>query len=62
VLDKEMNVIFQIWYSRFFKQDKYTLPGLITIEDGEQRGMKISLTKIIPNIPVKESVFRLTGS
>jgi hypothetical protein len=62
VLDKEMNVIFQIWYSRFFKQDKYTLPGLITIEDGEQRSMKIALNNIIPNIPVKESVFRLTGS
>lgn len=62
VLDKKMNVIFQIWYSRFFKQDKFTIPGLITIKDGQQRGMEIALKTIIPNIPVKESVFRLTGS
>jgi len=62
VLDKKKNVIFQIWYSRFFKQDKFTVPGLITIKDGQQRGMEISLKNIILNIPVKESVFRLTGS
>ena len=62
VLDKKMNVIFQIWYSRFFKQDNFTVPGLITIKDGQQRGMEISLKSIILNIPVKESVFRLTGS
>ncbi len=61
VLDKEMNVIFQIRYSRFFKQDKFTFPGLITIKDAQHRGMEISLKNIIPNIPVKESVFRLTG-
>jgi hypothetical protein len=62
VLDKKMNVIFQIWYSRFFKQDEFTFPGLITIKDGQQMGMKISFKNIILNIPIKESVFRLTGS
>lgn len=62
VLDKKMNVIFEIWYSRFFKRDNFILPGRITIKDGEQRTMMISLENLTPNIPVKESVFRLTGS
>ena len=62
VFDKKMNVIFQIWYSRFFTQDEFTFPGLITIKDGQQMGMEISFKNIILNIPIKESVFRLTGS
>nr|WP_319394398.1 hypothetical protein [uncultured Desulfobacter sp.] len=62
VLDKKMNVIFQIWYSRFFTQDEFTFPGLITIKDGQQMSMEISFKNIILNIPIKESVFRLTGS
>ncbi|WP_020588750.1 LolA family protein [Desulfobacter curvatus] len=62
VLDKKMNVIFGIWYSQFFKHDNFILPGRIIIKDGEQRVMAISLKNLLPNIPVKESVFRLTGS
>jgi len=62
VLDKNMNVIFGIWYSQFFKRDNFILPGMITIKDGGRRVMVISLKNLMPNIPVKESVFRLTGS
>jgi len=62
VLDKDMNVIFGIWYSRFFERDNFILPGMITIKDGGQGVMAISLKNLMPNIPVKESVFRLTGS
>nr|WP_320014232.1 hypothetical protein [uncultured Desulfobacter sp.] len=62
VLDKNMNVVFGICYSQFFKRDNFILPGVITIKDGEQGFMKISLKNIMPNIHIKESVFRLTGS
>lgn len=62
LLDKKMNVIFGIWYSQFFKHDNFILPGVITIKDGDQRTVEISLKNFMPNIPVKESVFRLTGS
>lgn len=62
VLDKKMNVIFGIWYSQFFMRDNFILPGVITIKDRDQRAMKITLKNLMPNIPVKESVFRLTGS
>ncbi len=62
LLDKKMNVIFGIWYSQFFKSDNFILPGVITIKDGNQRAVEISLKNFMPNIPIKESVFRLTGS
>lgn len=62
VLDKNMNLIFGIWYSQFFSCDNFTVPGVITIKDGEQGVMELSLKNFMPNIPVKESVFRLTGS
>lgn len=62
VLDKNMDAIFGIWYSQYFKRDNFILPGVITIKDREQGVMKISLKNIMPNIPIKESVFRLTGS
>lgn len=62
VLDKKMNVILGIWYSQFFIRDNFILPGVITMKDGDQRVMKISLKNLMPNIPVKESIFRLTGS
>lgn len=62
VLDKNTDVIFGIWYSQFFNCDNFILPGVITIKDGEQGVMKISLKNIMPNIHIKESVFRLTGS
>lgn len=62
VLNKKMNVIFGIWYSQFFKRDNFILPGSVTIKDKDQRIMEISLKNLMPNIPVKESVFRLTGS
>ena len=62
VLDKKMNLILGIWYSQFFKRDNFILPGVITIKDGDQRIMKIALNDIMPNIHIKESVFRLTGS
>ena len=62
VLDKKMNPIFGIGFSEFFQRDDFNLPGRITIEKGGQRIMEISLKNIMPNIPVKESVFRLTGS
>ncbi|PIE62197.1 MAG: hypothetical protein CSA25_06300 [Desulfobacter postgatei] len=62
VLNKNMTVIFEIWYSQFFKRDTFILPGGITIRDDQQKIMEISLKNLMPNIPVKESVFRLTGS
>jgi len=62
LLDKKMNLILGIWYSQFFKRDNFILPGVITIKDGDQRIMKIALSDIMPNIHIKESVFRLTGS
>lgn len=62
VRDKNMNVVFGICYSEFFNYDNFILPGVITIKNGEQGIMKISLKNIIPNIHIKESVFRLTGS
>lgn len=62
VLGKKMNVIFGIWFSHFFERSNFVLPGLITIEKGGQSVMKIAFKTFIPNIPIKESVFRLTGS
>ncbi|NWH04286.1 LolA family protein [Desulfobacter latus] len=62
VLDKDKNIIFGIWYSQFFNRDNFILPRMITIKDGAQNVIKIYLKNIMPNIPVKESVFRLTGS
>jgi hypothetical protein len=62
VLDEDKNMIFGIWYSQFFKRDNFILPGVITIKNREQGVIKISMKNIMPNIPVKESVFRLTGS
>ena len=62
VVDKQMNIVFGIWYSQFFTRDNFTVPGLITIKDGQQRALEISLKNFMPNIPIKESVFRLTGS
>ena len=62
VSDKNMNVVFGICYSEFFNYDNFILPGVITIKNGEQGIMKISLKNIMPNIHIKESVFRLTGS
>ncbi|WP_321492703.1 hypothetical protein [uncultured Desulfobacter sp.] len=62
VLDKKMNMIFGIWYSHFYICDSFTVPGVITIKDGHIGSMEISLKNLHLNIPVKESVFRLTGS
>ena len=62
VLDKKKNPIFGIGFSEFSKQDNFNIPRLISIEKGRRRIMDISLKNIMPNIPVKESVFRLTGS
>lgn len=62
VLDKKMTMIFGIWYSQFFIRDDFILPGVITIKDRDQRVMEIYLKNFIPNFPIKESVFRLTGS
>jgi len=62
VLDEDKNMIFGIWYSQFFKRDNFIIPGVITIKNWEQGVIKISMKNIMPNIHIKESVFRLTGS
>ena len=62
LLDKNRNIIFSIRYSQFFERNGFILPGKFTIKDKVGREIKISFKNLIPNIPVKESVFRLTGS
>ncbi len=62
LLDKNRDMIFGIWYSQFFECSGFTLPGLIAIKDRAGRTIEICLKNLLPNIPVKESVFRLTGS
>lgn len=62
LMDKDENLLYAIIYNQFQEQNKILIPTDISIEDGSGRTLDITLSGLVPNAPVKESMFRLTGT
>ncbi len=62
LLNTNKELVFGIWYAKFKEKDGFDLPSAITIRDKSGRSLDISLAGLTPNVKVKESTFRLTGS
>ncbi|MDD9303973.1 MAG: DUF4292 domain-containing protein [Desulfobacter sp.] len=60
LMDKEKHLIFGIRYKDYTPQKGVLMPSAILIYDPSGRTIEIALPRIIPNAPVKESMFRLT--
>ncbi len=59
-LGKENIPLYDITYLDYQSHGKSRIPATILIQDARGRKIHLSLTRFIPNPPIKESVFRLT--
>ena len=62
LLDKDNALVYGIWYNDFKPFGEHVLPGALTIADRSGRTLDLTVSTLIPNAPVKESIFRLTGA
>lgn len=62
VLEKDYTPVFGIEFKNFTRKKGFLVPLGLSLYDTGGRTLEITLTGIIPNAPVKESTFRLTGS
>ncbi|MEH0019228.1 MAG: hypothetical protein V6Z89_06225 [Desulfobacter sp.] len=62
LLDTDRTLIYGVDYTAFRETNEHTIPTAITIADSHGRTLDITLSVVLPNAEVKESVFRLTGS
>ncbi|MCG8637887.1 MAG: hypothetical protein MI863_28945 [Desulfobacterales bacterium] len=58
----DMTPVYYITYNKFRPAKGYLVPASLTIGDRAGRTLDITLSGMVPNAPVKESVFRLTGA
>lgn len=58
--NRHNDILYEIQYHGFDTIDHRQIPVHLTISDGNSRQVRISITRFWPDIPVKESVFRLT--
>ncbi|HCY85107.1 MAG TPA: hypothetical protein DHV36_08235 [Desulfobacteraceae bacterium] len=56
------DLIYSITYTAFKRTHGIDLPADLTLTDGNGRTLRLTLTTMVPNAQVKESVFRLTAS
>jgi hypothetical protein len=61
-LDKNDKRLYDITYLDYRSYGESRIPVTLLIQDAAGRKIHLSLTKFIPNPPIKESVFRLTES
>ena len=54
--------LYDISYLAYQTHGQSRIPATLLIQDVADRQIRISLTRFIPNPPIKESVFRLTAS
>jgi len=62
ILDKDFIPIFGIEFKNFKTKKNFLIPTLLSFYDTAGQTLEIALTGLVPNAPVKESIFRLTGS
>jgi len=62
LLDKEDIPLYNITYLDYQTHGKSRIPATLLIQDAGGRMIHLSLTRFIPNPPIKESIFRLTES
>ncbi len=60
--DTDQTLIYYVTYNKFQEKNGYVIPASLTIGDRSGRTLEITLSGMVPNAPVKESVFRLTGA
>lgn len=61
-LDKDNLPIYDITYIDYQAYGKSRIPATLLVKDVAGKKIHLTLTKFIPNPPIKESVFRLTES
>jgi len=59
-LEKENTPLYVITYLDYQAHGESRIPATLLIQDAGGRKIHLSLTRFIPNPPIKESVFRLT--
>ena len=52
--------LYEITYLDYQTHGKSRIPATLTVKDAAGRKIHLTLTRFIPNPPIKESVFRLT--
>ncbi len=60
--DTDNTLIYYVAYKKFREKNGFVVPTALTIGDRSGRTLDITLSGMVPNAPVKESVFRLTGA
>ena len=60
--DTDNTLIYYVTYKKFRAKNGFIVPTALTIGDKSGRTLDITLSGMVPNVPVKESVFRLTGT
>lgn len=62
LLDKDNIPLYDITYLDYQTHGKSRIPATLLLQDTRGGRIHLSLTRFIPNPPIKESVFRLTES
>ncbi len=62
ILDGDFIPVFGVEFKDFEKRKTFIVPTVFFLYDAAGRTLEIALTGFVPNAPVKESMFRLTGS
>lgn len=62
LIDQDGRLLYALIYRQFQEKNGRLIPTDISIEDGSGRTLEITLSGLVPNAPVKESMFRLTGT
>ncbi len=62
LIDQDGTLLYALIYRQFQEKNGILIPTDISIEDGSGRTLEITLSDLVPNAPVKESMFRLTGT
>lgn len=61
-LDENNNLLYGITYLDYQAYEKFFIPVTLLIQDVQGRKIHVTLTRFVPNPPIKASVFRLTES
>ena len=60
--NKDNTPVYDITYIEYQTHGQSRIPATLLIQDVAGRKIRLSLTRFIPNPPIKESIFRLTES
>ncbi len=61
VIDRKKRMVYKITFSDFMELDLLNVPSQIIIQDNLNRKVHLEIVKFYKNLPVKKSVFSLTG-